>query len=113
MSEPEIKHDDKAMTEEEKQRVNSREHLWRAALWAGFAHAEQIITALRNHQRPWFNELAPLTAEERVFIMGQICKYFFPEMTDENERKAFLMLGKLYGVKKNRHVRRMEKQYAN
>ena len=113
MSESEIKHDDKAMTEEEQKRVNSREHLWRAALWAGFAHGEQIVMALQNNQRPWFNELAPLTAEERVFIMGQICKQFFPEMTGENEKKAFLMLGKLYGVKKNRVMRRLERNYAH
>jgi hypothetical protein len=113
MSDPEVKTGSEVMTEEEQKRVNSREHLWRAALWAGFAHGEQIVNALRNNQRPWFNELAPLTTEERVFIMGQVCKYFFPEMTGENETQAFRLLGKLYGAKKNRHVRRMEKQYAN
>lgn len=113
MSEPEIKHDDKAMTEEEQQRVNSREHLWRAALWAGFAHGEMIVQALQNMKTPWYAELAPLTTEERVFIVGQVCKQFFPDMTDENEKKAFLMLGKLYGVKKNRVMRRLERNYAH
>ena len=109
----EIKHDDAAMTEEEKAKVNSREHLWRAALWAGFAHGEMILEALRASKTPWYAELGPLTTEERVFVIGQICKFYFPDMTGENETQAFRMLGKLYGVKKNRMMRRMEKLYAH
>lgn len=105
-----IKHDDAAMTDEEQARVNSREHLWRAAMWAGFAHAEEVVAALKAGQRPWFNELAPLNVNERVFVMTQICKYFFPEMTGENEKKAVTMLGKLYGVKR---TTRMERRYAH
>lgn len=109
----EIKHDDAAMTEEDQRRVHSREHLWRAALWAGFAHGEMIIESLRANKTPWFAELGPLTTEERVFVVGQICKFYFPDMTGDNESQAFRMLGKLYGVKKNRITRRMEKLYAN
>lgn len=113
MSEPEVKQGEEAMTEAEQQKANSREHLWRAALWAGFAHMEMIVTALQTNRMPWFAELAPLTTEERVFVIGQICKQAFPEMTDEAEHKAFLMLGKMYGVKKNRVMRRMERRYAH
>ena len=108
-----IKHDDAAMTEEEKAKVNSREHLWRSALWAGFAHGEMIVESLRASKTPWYSELGPLTTEERVFVIAQICKYFFPEMSGENEAQAFRMLGKLYGIKKNRIMRRVEKHYAH
>lgn len=113
MSEAEVKQGEESMTPEEQTPVNSREHLWRAALWAGFAHGEEIVAALKESKRPWWNELAPLTIEERVFIVGQICKYFFPEMTGENEKKAFKMLGRLYGVSKSGAMRRLEKRYAN
>jgi hypothetical protein len=109
----EVKQGDEAMTDEEKAKANSREHLWRAALWAGFAHQEMVVSDLQSMRRPWFNELAPLTTEERVFIVGQLCKAWFPEMTDERERQAFRLLGRLYGVKKNRMVRRMERRYAH
>jgi hypothetical protein len=34
-------------------------------------------------------------------------------MTGDAETQAFKMLGKLYGLKKNRMMRRMEKHYAN
>ena len=105
-----IKTGEESMTTEEQVRVNSREHLWRSALWAGFAHGEEIIQALKDGKRPWFNELAPLDVHERVFIMSQICKYFFPEMTGENEKNAVKMLGKLYGVKR---TTRMERRYAH
>lgn len=105
-----VKQGEDVMTEEEQARANSREHLWRAAMWAGFAHAEEVVAALKAGQRPWFNELAPLNVNERVFVMTQICKYFFPEMTGENEIKAVKMLGKLYGVKR---TTRMERRYAH
>jgi hypothetical protein len=109
----EVKTGDEAMTDEEKAKANSREHLWRAALWAGFAHGEMIIESLRASKTPWYSELGPLTTEERVFVIAQICKYYFPEMTGDNEAQAFKMLGKLYGVKKNRIMRRVERHYAN
>jgi len=109
----EIKQGDEVMTDEEKAKANSREHLWRSALWAGFAHGEMIVESLRANKTPWYAELGPLTTEERVFVVGQICKYFFPEMTGENEAQAFRILGKLYGVKKNRIMRRVEKHYAH
>lgn len=109
----EVKSGDENMTEGEQQRANSREHLWRAALWAGFAHGEMIIESLKANKTPWYAELSPLTTEERVFVVGQICKFFYPEMVGENEHKAFQLLGKLYGVKKNRMMRRMEKLYAH
>jgi len=109
----EIKQGDEVMTDEERAKANSREHLWRSALWAGFAHGEMIVESLRANKTPWYAELGPLTTEERVFVVGQICKYFFPEMTGENEAQAFRILGKLYGVKKNRIMRRVEKHYAH
>ena len=109
----EVKTGDEVMTEEEQAKANSREHLWRAALWAGFAHGEMIIESLRASKTPWYSELGPLTTEERVFVIAQICKYYFPDMTGDNEAQAFKMLGKLYGVKKNRIMRRVERQYGN
>lgn len=83
-----------------------RQEMYRAAMWAGFEQAEEIVSALRDGKRPWFKELAPLTAPERVFVMAQICKYFFPEMTGENEKKAFQMLGRLYGLKRSHRTER-------
>lgn len=109
----EVKQGEQMMSDEEAKRANSREHLWRAALWAGFAHQEMIVDDLRAMRRPWYGELAPLTTEERVFIIGQLCKAWYPEMTDERERQAFRLLGKLYGAKKNRVVRRMERRHAH
>lgn len=97
----------------EEQKPNPREALWRAALWAGFGHGEMIIESLRAQKTPWYAELGPLTTEERVFVIGQICKWYFPDMTGENESQAFKMLGKLYGVKKNRIMRRVERHYAH
>lgn len=109
----EVKTGEEQMTPEEERRANSREHLWRAALWAGFAHGEAIIDALKASKTPWFGELAPLTTEERVFVIAQICKFYYPEMTGENEAQAFKLLGRLYGVKKNRTMRRLERHHAH
>jgi hypothetical protein len=92
-------------TPEEQKRMNSREHLWRAAMWAGFTHQEACIKALQSGKIPWFSELAPLTSEERVYIMGTLCKRWFPEMSGEAEADAWRTLRRMYGVK-NRTKRR-------
>ena len=84
------------------ERANPRESLWRAALWAGFTHQETCVKALRAGKIPWFSELAPLSPEERVYVMGQLCKQWFPDMTGETEKEAFAALGKMYGVKRRK-----------
>lgn len=99
-------------TPEEKERMNSREHLWRAALWAGFAHQARIVELLQSGQVPWFNELAPLTRPERVFVMAQLCKQWFPDMVGENEKRVLQMLGVMYGIvkdakKRSKQIRRL------
>ena len=91
-------------SEETKQSL--REEMYKAAMWAGFEHAEELIAALKDGKRPWFKELAPLTVPERVFVVAQICKCYFPEMTGENEKKAFQMLGRLYGLKRSHRTER-------
>jgi hypothetical protein len=93
---------DQVSESQEQKQVNGREPLWRAALWAGFTHQEECVSALRNGKAPWFSELAPLTTEERVYIMGQLCKSWFPDMDAEQERDAFRMLGRMYGVKRRK-----------
>jgi hypothetical protein len=93
-------------TPEEKARMNSREHLIRAALWAGFTHQEQLVALFSVGLRPWFNELSPLMPEERMLVMGQLCKVWYPEMTPDQERDAFRMLGQMYGVKKRKRMMR-------
>lgn len=88
------------------EQINPREPVWRAALWAGFVNQESCVTALRAGKMPWFSELAPLSPEERVYVMGQLCKQWFPAMTGETEKEAFATLGKMYGVKRRKRWRR-------
>lgn len=101
------------MSDEAKvERPHPREPLWRAALWAGFAHQEQIVTLLQAGKTPWFTELSPLTRSERVFIMAQLCKAWFPEMLPEGEKSAVQMLGAMYGVvddmkKRSKKIKRL------
>lgn len=92
--------EEQTATPEEKERMNSREHLWRAALWAGFANQAALVEALRAGMRPWFGELAPLTVEERVYVMAQLIRQWYPEMDKEREQQAMRLLCKMYGVKK-------------
>ena len=95
------------MSENTQEQVPSkRESLYRAALWQGFVHQDACVNALRAGKVPWFSELAPLSPEERVFVIGQLCKQWFPDMTGDAEREAFLTLGKMYGVKLRRRWRR-------
>lgn len=94
----EVKQGDDMATPEEQARMNSREHLWRQALWAGFAHQDQMVKTLQSGGMPWVLDFAPLNREERVFVMGALCKSWFPDMTDEAERECFQYLGQLYGV---------------
>jgi hypothetical protein len=91
--------------ETEETKVSPRESLWRAALWAGFAHQDACVKALQSGKVPWFSELAPLSPEERVYIVGQLCKQWFPDMTGETEKEAFATLGRMYGVKRRRRWR--------
>lgn len=83
-----------------------RDPLYHAALWAGFVHQDACVEALRAGKVPWFSELAPLSPEERVFVVGQLCKQWFPDMTGDAEKEAFLTLGRMYGVKLRRRWRR-------
>ncbi len=93
-----VKPESEIATTEEQARLNSREHLWRQALWAGFAHQEMVVKQLQDGKLPWVHDFAPLNREERVFVMGALCKSWFPDMTDEAEKECFQYLGHLYGV---------------
>jgi hypothetical protein len=85
--------------------VGSRERLWRNALIAGMSYQVDIIEALQSGKRPWFGELAPLTPHECVLVVAQLCKEWFPEMTDEKEKQALQLLTQMYGAKP-RHLAR-------
>lgn len=78
---------------------NPREKLWRNALIAGMSYQVDILEALQDGKRPWFGELAPLTPHECVFVVAQLCKEWFPEMTGEKEKQALQLLTQLYGAK--------------
>lgn len=93
-------------TPDEQARMNSREHLWRAAMWAGFTHQQTCVEALQSGKVPWFSELAPLTSEERVYIMGTLCKRWYPEMSGEAEAEAWRALRQMYRVKTRTKRRR-------
>lgn len=93
-------------TPDEQARMNSREHLWRAALWAGFTHQQACVEALQSGKVPWFLELAPLTSEERVYIVGTLCKQWYPEMSGEAEAEAWRTLRQMYRVKARTKRRR-------
>lgn len=78
---------------------HSREHLWSSAFWAGAKYADGIVEALNEAARPWYPELAPLTIEERVLIIGSLCQQIFPDMTAEQRANSYVMLCRLYGLK--------------
>jgi hypothetical protein len=107
MSEQTSPPDDLATTEEQA-RMNSREHLWRQALWAGFAHQEMLVKDLQGGKMPWVHDFAPLNREERVFSVGALCKSWFPDMTEEAEKECFQYLGQLYGVQNS--LKRMKQR---
>lgn len=94
------------MSEAQENVPSKREALYREALWKGFVNQETCVAALRAGKVPWFSELAPLSPEERVFVIGQLCKQWFPDMTGDAEKQAFLTLGKMYGVKLRKRWRR-------
>lgn len=89
------------MNEEEQRRANSREHLWRHAMWSAIAHQQDVVKTLQDGGMPWVHEFAPLNREERVFVMGALCKMWFPDMTEEAEKECFQYLGAVYGVQNN------------
>lgn len=78
---------------------HAREHLWSAAFWAGAKYAEQIVEALGDSARPWYPELAPLTIEERVLVIGSLCQQIYPDMSVEQRGQSYMMLCRLYGLK--------------
>lgn len=92
---------DGMMNEEEQRRSNSREHLWRQAMWSAIAHQKDVVDALQQGGMPWVQDFAPLNREERVFVMGALCKMWFPDMTEEAEKQCFQYLGAVYGVQNN------------
>jgi len=84
----------------EGEQKHPRDELWRAALWAGFANQEKIVEDLKAMRRPWYGELAPLTAEERVFIVFQLCKAWYPQMDADRQKQSFKILWRLFGARK-------------
>jgi hypothetical protein len=77
--------------------IHARAALWHAAFWAGVKYKDVVVEALQQGHRVWFTELAPLTIEERILVMGSLCKQLFEGMTEDAERDMYAVLVKMYG----------------
>lgn len=98
--------DDVVSTDEQPQDISDtkhpRQHLWHAAFWAGVKYSPTVIEGLQQGCRVWFTELAPLTVEERVLVMGALCKHLFDNVTEENQGAMYAHLVAMYGpLRKN------------
>lgn len=96
--------DEQKASEEQKpiDPAHPRERLWRAAMIAGFMQQDHVMNCLRNLKRPWFEELAPLTPEERAYIVWQLCKAWYPSVDDEQHKQSFKILWRLFGGRRAR-----------
>jgi hypothetical protein len=98
--------DDVVSTDKQPQEISSskhpRQHLWHAAFWAGVKYGDVVVEGLQQGHRVWFSELAPLTVEERVLVMGALCKRLFQNVTDENQGAMYAHLVMMYGPLKGK-----------
>lgn len=62
---------DRAAREEER-RIDQRKALITKALWQGLHNREPLRERLRTNAGVWWEELAPLTARERIAVIAKL-----------------------------------------